>query len=119
MADPTPLSGNLVLTGSVPKMSSLYISEYKALVAYPFFSGSPILTEPPEAVQQVAISGTPALSAAFSQTTRLLREHADAACSIAINAAPVADTTQHRLAAGTTGYLAVTPGHRLSVISNA
>jgi len=92
-------------------------------VAYPFATGAVILNEPPEAVQSVAIGGASAPSAAFGPTTRMIRVQADINCSIMVSpspgATPVADTTQHRLAAGQTEVLAVKPGDLIAVISNA
>jgi len=82
-----------------------------------------VLPEPPEATQVVAIGGTSTPSAAFGPSTRMLRVQSDVNCSIMVSpapgATPVADTTQHRLAAGQTEYLSVKPGDLIAVVANA
>lgn len=66
----------------------------------------------------VAIAGASAQSAVFPAGTRLIRVHTDAICSIKIGVNPVATADDKRMAAGSTEYFGVTPGHKLAVITN-
>ena len=47
-----------------------------------------------------------------------VRVHADAICSIKFGSAPVATTANMRLAANQTEYFQVSPGDKVSVITN-
>jgi hypothetical protein len=75
--------------------------------------------EPPLAEQTVAI-GAEAKSSAFNASTRYVRIHVDAICSILFGTSPTATTSKKRLAANQTEYFAVPPGQsfKVSVISN-
>jgi hypothetical protein len=97
-------------------MATLYISEYTEAVGR---TGGivPIVLEPPAVEQTVAI-GAEAKSFAFGANTRIIRVHCDAICSILIGANPTATTAKKRLPADHTEYFGVTPGDKLSVISN-
>jgi hypothetical protein len=94
-------------------MAVLYISEY-ATISIP---NAPIAAEPSIITQTLAI-GVEVKSAAFNSQTRYVRIHTDAICSIAFGASPTAAITSMRLAAPQTEYFSVTPGHKVSVISN-
>jgi len=94
-------------------MAVLYISEY-ATISIP---NAPIAAEPSITTQTLAI-GAEVKSAAFNAQTRYVRIHTDAICSIAFGSSPTATTASMRLAAPQTEYFSVTPGHKVSVISN-
>lgn len=101
-------------------MAVLYIAEYGQMAVG--YNGGGAIAAPFEsslkAEQTVAIGGTTTQSSAFSDTTVLIRVHTDAICSIAIGSNPTATTGKKRMAAGTTEYFGVTPGHKIAVISN-
>ena len=73
---------------------------------------------PPIVEQTVAIGVSHAESAAFSGKTLFLQVHCDVICSIAFGPAPVATTSNQRLAANETRFVGVNRGDKLSVISN-
>lgn len=75
--------------------------------------------EPPLQEQTVAIGGgSVQCSNAFTNTTRLIRVHTDAICSIAIGLNPTATTAKRRMAANQTEYFSVEAGFKIAVISN-
>ena len=103
-------------------MASLYITEFAGLVrdgANGSQSALPVGTLPPLAAQKVTIGATSAQSAALNASTRLVRVHTDAICHIVAGSDPTATTSNARLAADTTEYFAVTPGHKLAVIAGS
>lgn len=73
--------------------------------------------EPSALNQQVAIGGTSTQSSAFSDVTRFVRVHADAACRVAIAVNPTATSASMRIGAGGTEYLGVQPGLKIAVIA--
>lgn len=73
--------------------------------------------EPGLTNQQVAIGGSSAQSAAFGDTTRFVRIHADASCRVAVGSNPTASSASMRIGAGGTEYLGVLPGLKLAVIA--
>lgn len=77
-----------------------------------------VTKEPPLVEQSVAVGGSSAQSAAFGANTRLIRVSAGVICSILVGANPTATTESRRLVAGHTELMAVTPGHKIAVISN-
>jgi hypothetical protein len=97
-------------------MAKAYITEFSQVgadnIGAQFYGLWPAVAE-----QTVAI-GTVTSSSAFNAQTRFIRVHVDAICSIEIGAAPTATTSTARLAANTTEYFAVAPGHKISVITN-
>lgn len=99
-------------------MATLYISEYTA--ASFFLSGKElqVTQEPPTAEQTVSISGTSAQSSAFGASTRIIRVHTDAICSILVGSNPTATTAKKRLPADWTEYFAVQPGDKIAAITN-
>lgn len=99
-------------------MAKLYITEYAQIGTDTL--GFPVLAplEPGTDQTPVDYSGGEAKSAAFAATTRLVRIHTDAICSILFGANPTATTAKQRLAAGQTQFHAVTPGLKVSAISN-
>lgn len=100
-------------------MSTLYISEYDDIGYDVGGTILPIATEPPVAEQTVSISGSSTQSSAFNASTRFIRVHTDAICSILIGSNPTATASKKRLRADHTEYFAVVPGHKLAVISNS
>lgn len=72
----------------------------------------------PSPVQQVVIGAGSLQSGTFGDTTRMVRVHADAVCRVAFGANPTAAATSMRLAAGSTEYFGVLPGHKLAVITS-
>lgn len=98
-------------------MATLYVSEYsQAGTAGPGML--PVAAEPGATTQTVAIGGTSAQSSAFGTTTRFVRVHTDAICSIAFGSNPTATTAKLRMAANQTEYFAVRAGDKVAVISN-
>jgi hypothetical protein len=94
-------------------MASLYITEYGSVGS----ERTPIAQSPRVAMQKLTV-GAETKSAAFQPSTRFIRVHTDAICSIVISTAPTATTSDSRMAAGDTEYFGVNPGDKLSVISN-
>ncbi|MFA5897882.1 MAG: hypothetical protein WC829_02090 [Hyphomicrobium sp.] len=100
-------------------MATLYISEYAYIGGGANGAYIGVAPEPPLAEQALAISGTSNPSAAFNAATWFIRVHTDAICSILVGSGtPVATGVKKRLPADHTEYFAVTPGHKLAVISN-
>lgn len=96
-------------------MAKLYISEYQSRGVV---SGSTVEVAREPSVDQVVTFSTETKSAAFASTTHLVRLHADAKCSVKFGASPTATTNSKKLAADSTEYFAVEPGHKVSVIAN-
>ncbi len=74
--------------------------------------------QPSLTTQTVAIGGSSTQSSAFNAATRFVRIHTDAICSYAFGANPTATSSKPRMAAGQTEYFAVTPGHKVAIITN-
>jgi len=98
-------------------MAKVFITEH---VRPTMYVGNllPVPSHPPLAEQVVAIGGASAQSAAFNAKTQMICVHADAICSISIGANPTATVDTRRLAANSTEYFEVQPGHKLAVITN-
>ncbi len=99
-------------------MATLYITEFALSSFVPSGGPLPIAAMPPAAEQTEAITGGSTQTDAVGTQTKVIRVHTDAICSIAIGANPTAAATNMRLPANHTEYFAVTPGHKLAVISN-
>lgn len=97
----------------------LVVTEYSELAADA--KGQRIVAgqEPSVTVQEVAIGAGSVASAAFGDATRFVRVHTDANCRIAFAAAPVAVAAGTRMAAGSTEYFGVKPGHKVAAIASA
>lgn len=99
-------------------MPLLDVTEYQELAAagrgHVVMSG----LEPSLLNQQVSIGGASAQSAAFSDTTRFVRVHADVSCRVSVGANPTASSASMRIGAGGTEYLGVRPGLKIAVISS-
>jgi hypothetical protein len=98
-------------------MATLYIAEY-ANLAETVRGAPPVAQAPAIAHQTVAITAGTLQSAAFDASTRFIRVHTDAICSIKIDSNPTATTSTARLAADQTEYFGVTAGHKVAVIAN-
>lgn len=98
-------------------MAVVFISEFTDSKLY---AGTPLPVSPapPVAEQTVSITVGSVQSSAFGATTKVIRVHTDAICSIAIGANPTATATTARLAANSTEYFGVLPGHKIAVITN-
>ena len=97
-------------------MAKLYISEYPmSATSY----GSQAAQEPSIAEQTPVVIGAGSLqSAAFAETTRMVRLHTDAICSVKFGADPTATADSKRMAADATEYFVVSPGDKVAVITN-
>lgn len=73
----------------------------------------------PGTVQNVAIGGSSTQSAAFQNTTGMIRLRADIACAVLVGTNPTALTTSVQLDAGAAEYFAVPIGqsYKIAVIS--
>lgn len=90
-------------------MAKLYITEYADTSA----SGGTSLgipEEPATAVQVVDFTAGVTASAAFKPNTSFVEIHTDAICSVKFGTAPVAATTDTRMAANQTRTVAVPSG---------
>ena len=68
--------------------------------------------------QTLAIGVSSVSSAAFSQSTTLIRINVDTTCSVSFGTAPTATTTSMRIPANQTEYFVVPPGTKVAVIAN-
>jgi hypothetical protein len=95
--------------------ATLFVTEFAgppSVSVYYQAANAPALVE-----QTVAIGGASVQSAVFGSSTKLVRVHADVACSVVVGGTnPTATATSMRLAAGQTEYFVVIPGQRLAVI---
>ena len=93
-------------------MAKVYITEYASIDLN-------VTREPPLAEQTVAIGvGSVQSSNAFHASTRAIRVHTDAICSVAINNDPTATANTRRLAANSTEYFGASGGQKIAVITN-
>lgn len=99
-------------------MADVFISEYARLARDADGNVIPVGKEPAVAEQVLEI-GSAVASAAFNESTRLIRVHAEAACCLLFGAAPTAVTTKKRMGAGATEYFGIVPGQKVSVIADA
>jgi len=99
-------------------MATFYITEF-ANIGRDQGQGVPATPLPPVAEQTLAIGAVSAQSGSFNPATNFIRAHADAACSIAVGANPVAAAGNARMAANQTEYFQVRPGDKLAVIQNS
>jgi len=93
-------------------MAKVYVTEFAAIDLN-------VSREPPLAEQTVAIGGgSVQCSNAFHASTRVIRVHTDAICSVAIGGNPTATANTRRLAANQTEYFGAEGGHKIAVITN-
>lgn len=78
----------------------------------------PVVSMPPLATQRVANAGATTQSSAFNAKTVLVAVHSDSICSVEFGLNPTATTSSRRLAANSTEYFQVEPGHRVAAILN-
>ena len=97
-------------------MATADISEYWSLARDASGQVAQVGAEPSFVDQQLTI-GSEVKSAAFKGS--FIRLHVDAACRIQFGLNPTASSATMRLAAGTTQYFGVIPGHKISVILDA
>lgn len=100
-------------------MSKLYVTEFESpggQAGFPF----PVADEHGNTTEQTPIdySGGHAESAAFAATTKLVRIHTDAICSVTFGKTPTATTSHRRMAAGQTEYYFVRPADKVSAVTN-
>jgi hypothetical protein len=103
-------------------MAKLYIAEYSTFGMDPN-TGEAVGKEPSLDQTPVVIGAGSLAGAAFGASTRLVRIHTDAICSIVFGQvggpnAPVATVNNKRLAANQTEYFGVNPGDTVAVITN-
>jgi hypothetical protein len=98
-------------------MATLYLTEYQGVAQV---HGGMAAPQEPALVGQTLAIGGGAVSSVFQPSTKLIRVHVDAICSIKIgpNGTTTAATTDQRFASNQTEYKGVLPGQVLSVISN-
>lgn len=95
--------------------ANAYISEFEAMGGAS--NGVPqVAALPPITHQKVDFSGGATSATAFRATTRFIRIHCDAACSIRVNSA--ATTSYLRIPTDGVEYFGVNPLDVLSVIAN-
>lgn len=101
-------------------MPTLYITEYSRQGRDASGFGMIVADEPPVANQTVAIGGSSTQSSAFNSSTKFVRLHTDAICSVEFGANPTASTSTRRLSANSTEYFSVPAGgsFKVAVISN-
>lgn len=97
-------------------MATADISEYASLARDSLGNIVMAGAEPSVADQQLAI-GSEVKSAAFKGN--YVRIHVDAACRILFGPNPTASSASKRMAANTTEYFGVAPGHKVSIITSA
>lgn len=104
-------------------MATLYIAEYSRLSGLPNTLAQ-MPQEPADREQTITISGSSTPSLAFAATTKAVRIHTDAVCSIKFgrggdSADPVATAANQRLAANQTEFKGVDPNAKVAVITNS
>lgn len=97
-------------------MAFLYIWEFSECVV----RDGTQMPKAPGIVQQtpVAIATTSNASAKFNNATAFILITPDEICSIAIGTAPIAATTNYRLAQGQSYLFGVNPGDQIACIAN-
>lgn len=98
-------------------MATLFIQEYSDVAVLATTIGQ-AGQEPALAAQTVAVGGGSLQSAAFNVNTKMVRVHTDVICSVKFGTNPTAVATELRMAANTTEFFGVTPGHKVAVITN-
>jgi len=97
-------------------MAKAYITEHPRPTMY---QGGllPVVAMPPLTSQTVTFTTT-TQSNAFGSTTKMICVHTDSICSIEFGTNPTATTSSRRMAANTTEYFEVTPGHKIALVTN-
>jgi len=99
-------------------MAKLYVTEFSSVGGTANFPIQGAQTPPIVDQTPVAIGGGSLQSAAFNLSTKMVRIHTDAICSISFGLNPTVTTNNMRLAGNQTEYFAVVPGQKVAVISN-
>lgn len=100
-------------------MAKLYITEYSVLPRDEKGISVPVPQEPCLVEQTpVVIGGGSLQSAAFNASTKFIRLHTDAICSIAFGTNPTASANSQRLRADATEFYGVRGGDKVAVITN-
>ena len=103
-------------------MAILDVTEFQVLGQDRNYRWSLAANCPPNAKQQLAIGAGSVASAAFGDSTRFVRLHADSICRVEFSnssgSAPTASATSFRMAANTTEYFGVFPGYQVAVITS-
>lgn len=101
-------------------MTKLYVTEYSDAFHGGSTDSASFVTEPATNDQVVDYTAGHAESTAFKNNTRLVRISTDAICSVAFGTAPVATTSNSRMAAGTERIIGVPmgAGFKVSAITN-
>ncbi len=97
-------------------MADLYIAEYSTLPA--MTGGQPMIAPEPAVTTQKVTYSTAAQSAAFNVKTRYIAVTSPGIFSYAVSDNPTATTNDFRIPADQIIFMAVTPGHRISAITN-
>lgn len=103
-------------------MATLYISEHSDIAESLRGAVQILLEDGTTVVEQtipISVVSTPCTNP-FAATTRFVRIHSDAICSIAFGTSPTASTANKRLAANQTEVFGVKPGSnfKVAVITN-
>jgi len=98
-------------------MGKLYITEYSNTIKTAW---SDIALEPAIVDQTPVTYGATTQSAAFNNTTGIVRLHTDSICSINFGTNPTATTNNRRMNANTTEYFCVPvgAGYKVAAITN-
>ena len=97
-------------------MAKAYISEYSTV---PVIAGRAVPTgNEPAIAEQVVTYSTTTQSAAFNAKTIYIRVHTDSICSYEFGTNPTATTSTPRMAAGSTEFFGVQPGHKVAFVTN-
>ena len=100
-------------------MSVLYITEFANSGNSNSGALLPVGTLPAVAVQAVSFTTSSVQSAVFNENTKFIRVHTDGNAFILSGENPTSTTGKLKIAANSTEYFAVKPGHRLAVIGLA
>lgn len=98
-------------------MANLNITEYSGILAYWTTASAQMVVQPSVTVQNVAIAGASAQSAAFNANTNIIRINTDAICAVLVGSSPTALTSSTRLVVGQTEYFGVKAGDKIAVIA--
>ena len=98
-------------------MATLYVTEFNAPNV--FMHPNSLGMQPPVAEQNVTFTTT-TQSAAFNNSTNLVRIHTDGICSIEFGTNPTATTAKARMVAGATEYFIVPQGqsYKVAAVTN-
>lgn len=99
-------------------MPSLWVTEFKHVGKDHALRQTLFATLPPNTEQVLTISGVSAQSAGFQGGTHLIRIHTDTACHVSVGQNPTATSSNMRLAANSTEYIAVDPNDKIAVIQS-